>query len=39
MFPALWYAIAATPTAHNPQYGVMSWFLNTNRVLGALVPQ
>lgn len=38
VFPASWYAIATTPTAHNPQYGVMNWFLNTNRELLPSAP-
>jgi CubicO group peptidase (beta-lactamase class C family) len=26
-----WYRFATTPTPQNPQYGVMNWFLNTER--------
>ena len=28
----------AAPTAHNPQYGFMNWFLNTNRELLPSAP-
>ncbi len=38
VFPPAWYDIASRPTAHNPQYGVMNWFLNTNRELLPSAP-
>ncbi len=38
VFPAAWYEVATTPTAHNPQYGLMNWFLNTGRELLPSAP-
>lgn len=31
VYPESWYAYASRPTVHNRGYGVMNWFLNTDR--------
>lgn len=38
VFPDAWYDAATTPTVHNPQYGFMNWFLNTDRELLPSAP-
>lgn len=38
IFSDAWYQMATTPTETNPQYGVMNWFLNTNRELLPSAP-
>jgi CubicO group peptidase (beta-lactamase class C family) len=39
ILPANWYALATTPTATNPGYGFMNWFLNTDRKFLPSAPE
>ena len=38
IYPAAWFEYATRPTPQNPQYGVMNWYLNTDRSLLPSAP-
>jgi CubicO group peptidase (beta-lactamase class C family) len=38
IYPVSWFDYARRPTPQNPQYGVMNWFLNTDRTLLPSAP-